>query len=224
MGDGDDLPVFVAEALVEQALARVRQAGAMETAGILLGRLHRDPGGIIFLELTAQLPASGTEAREMKVTFTPDTWAAARDALRLRQSDEAVMGWWHSHPYWCKACSCAQQAFVRAGTGRDFLQRGRLRICIRAMCFTRPGKSDCFSATVRRGLFRRFFPGGAGWSSLVPFFSWPSQAVSPQPVAPALPSRLRALRRTTTFSNHRRRRTCRQPHARSATTASRLRC
>lgn len=109
LGDEDDLPVFVAEVLIEQAVAQVRQAGAIETAGILLGRLHRDPGGIVFLELTAQLPARCTEARETKVTFTPDTWAAARDALQLRQSDEAVMGWWHSHPDWCRTCTCAQR-------------------------------------------------------------------------------------------------------------------
>ncbi|MEY2409101.1 MAG: hypothetical protein QOF48_1771, partial [Verrucomicrobiota bacterium] len=44
-----------------------------------------------------------------ELTFTPKTWAAARDTLALREQGEIMLGWWHSHPgkYWQRT-SCAK--------------------------------------------------------------------------------------------------------------------
>jgi proteasome lid subunit RPN8/RPN11 len=111
--DDDVLSVFVAQALVAQCVDLVRAAGELETGGILIGRLRRDPSAGaagVFLEITAQIPAQHTDQRKMRVTFTDRTWAAARDALALRQSDESIVGWFHSHPDFCGKCAAEKRA------------------------------------------------------------------------------------------------------------------
>jgi proteasome lid subunit RPN8/RPN11 len=109
--DPEDIPVFVPHRLLEEARRLVREAGPMETGGVLLGRLHRDTArrDVLFVELTAQLPARHTRSHATKLTFTPETWAAARDALALRNAGEAIQGWWHSHPNWCLNCDPDRQ-------------------------------------------------------------------------------------------------------------------
>jgi proteasome lid subunit RPN8/RPN11 len=110
--DADDMPVFVPHRLLEETRHRVREADDVEIGGVLLGRLHRDPTrrDVLFVELTAQLPAHHTHGNAAKLTFTPDTWAAARDALALRNDGESILGWYHSHPDWCKNCDADRQA------------------------------------------------------------------------------------------------------------------
>ena len=45
-------------------------------------------------------------ANVLSLAFTPETWAHARHALRLRKRGEIFLGWMHSHPVkeWCKKC------------------------------------------------------------------------------------------------------------------------
>ena len=114
-GDGDRTlpPVFLPEAVLDEAQDLTEQAGAREVGGILLGRLHRDAGvpeiGVV---VTAQIPARHALAEADKLTFTPETWAAVEAAIALRRSDEQVLGWWHSHParYWCAQKNCSAEA------------------------------------------------------------------------------------------------------------------
>lgn len=105
--DAGEMPVVLPRVVLDEALARKREAGGVETGGILLGRLHRDSTlKELCLEVTAQIPARHTQAAAMKLTFTPETWAAVHDAIALRGGDELIIGWWHSHPAreWCKEC------------------------------------------------------------------------------------------------------------------------
>ncbi len=102
-----ELPVLMPRVVLEEALARKQEAGGVETGGILLGRFHRDSKlKDLCLEVTAQIPARHAEAEAMKLTFTPKTWTAVRNAIDLRGGDELMVGWWHSHPAreWCKEC------------------------------------------------------------------------------------------------------------------------
>jgi hypothetical protein len=109
--DPEDMPVFVPHRLLEETRHLVREANDVETGGVLLGRLHRDTTrrDVLYVELTAQLPARHTRGEATKLTFTPDTWAAARDALALRNDGESIQGWWHAHPDWCKNCDPDRQ-------------------------------------------------------------------------------------------------------------------
>ncbi|MCC6765587.1 MAG: Mov34/MPN/PAD-1 family protein [Deltaproteobacteria bacterium] len=100
------LPVFVPPTVLEEAHARA--AGDVETGGLLLGRLHRDvePPYELFVEVTAQLPAEHTVATATAITFTAETWSAARRAVAARGRSEIVVGWIHSHPDWCRLHDC----------------------------------------------------------------------------------------------------------------------
>jgi len=102
-----EMPVLIPQRVLDEAEALKREAGGLETGGILLGRLHRDSERReLCLEVTTQIPARHTEAREMRLTFTADTWTSVRAAIELRGNDELQIGWWHTHPAreWCKDC------------------------------------------------------------------------------------------------------------------------
>lgn len=103
--DVPDMPVFFHAQIMKEAMALAKNAGDLETGGILIGHLHRDPTSKeIFLEVTAQIPATHTQAQQTSLSFTPETWAAVQAALTLRHQKEQWLGWWHCHPNFCKNC------------------------------------------------------------------------------------------------------------------------
>lgn len=103
--NASDMKVFVPAHVFEQAEAQARSAGAVETGGLLVGHLHRDTKtGDYFSVVTDQIPAEHTVADAMRLTFTPQTWAAAEAAIKARGRNERLSGWWHLHPYWCAKC------------------------------------------------------------------------------------------------------------------------
>jgi hypothetical protein len=98
--DAVEMPLFIAWQVLQEAAALTRAAGALETGGILIGHLHRDESSPeIFAEITAQIALQHAQSALTKLTFTPDTWAAADDAIQLRGRGEVYLGWWHSHSY-----------------------------------------------------------------------------------------------------------------------------
>jgi hypothetical protein len=102
--EAGDIPVFIPESVLAETSSRTEQAGASETGGVLIGYLQRDADRPdIAAVVTAQIPARHLESELASVTFTPDTWAAARSAITLRKAGEIMLGWWHSHPskFWC---------------------------------------------------------------------------------------------------------------------------
>jgi hypothetical protein len=74
--------------------------------GVLLGHLRRDrDSGELFLEVTCLVPAEQTQATELSVTFTAETWARAREVIAVRGEGEIFAGWMHSHPMrFCAEC------------------------------------------------------------------------------------------------------------------------
>jgi hypothetical protein len=115
----DTLPVFIPQAVIEEATALTIAAGESEAGGVLIGHLHRasepSPGGAgreIFVEVTALVPARHTVGSSTKLTFTSDTWTDARTAIQLRNRCEQLLGWYHSHPQfaWCAARGCSPEA------------------------------------------------------------------------------------------------------------------
>jgi len=119
----DDMPVFVSPQVLEEAAERTHAEEGTETGGILIGMLWRDAAaGEIFAEITAQIPAEHTSGSNVKLTFTPQTWAAADAALRLRRRGEVFLGYWHSHPVreWCKGKTCTPEAQKTCHLAKDF--------------------------------------------------------------------------------------------------------
>jgi hypothetical protein len=108
-----DISVFISHQVLSEAEQLTRDAGAAETASILVGHLHRDPGGELFLEVTAQIPARSAEATATKLSFGPAAWDDVRDALAIRGKKEQWLGWFHSHPShaWCNPkCPAEERA------------------------------------------------------------------------------------------------------------------
>jgi len=117
----DDMPIIVAQRVVDEAKDLARQAGDLETGGVLIGKLQRDAESrAFFLVITAQIAALHTDASSMKLTFTAETWGAARTALALRRRDEGLFGWWHSHPDFCRLRNCPMDRRQRCLSGSRF--------------------------------------------------------------------------------------------------------
>lgn len=116
------MPTFLPKHVLEEAVRSTREAGCVETGGILIGHLHRDSTRPeIFLEVTAQIPAQHVEQNSTRLAFTKETWAAVDAAIALRARGEIYLGWWHSHPAreWCKECPPEKQAQCKL-TGEFF--------------------------------------------------------------------------------------------------------
>jgi hypothetical protein len=101
----EHVPVFMPQHVLDETEALARAAGDVETGGMLVGRLCRD-GATLFVEVTAQIPAQHAVSAAAKLTFTSETWAAARAAIALRRRAEILIGWWHFHPSWCRLRQC----------------------------------------------------------------------------------------------------------------------
>ncbi len=95
-----NVPVFVHQRVLDETAALARQAGALETGGILIGHLHQDADlPELFVEVSAQIPARHTHSELMRLTFTPDTWSDVSATIQRRDKQEIMLGWWHSHSY-----------------------------------------------------------------------------------------------------------------------------
>ena len=117
-----EIPVFIPQHVLAEADQMTRGAAGVETASVLIGHVHRDvPGGDLFLEVTAQIPARNSQATATKVSFGPETWNAVQAALDLRGENEQWVGWFHSHPasFWCNP-QCSQEARAQCPLQRSF--------------------------------------------------------------------------------------------------------
>jgi len=105
-GDGEaDLPVLFRRNVLDEAVALSRSAGEVEMGGLLLGHLCLDPEiGELFLEVVALVAATEAIGTEASLRFNPDTFAHLERVLALRNQDECMVGWFHSHPHFCRLC------------------------------------------------------------------------------------------------------------------------
>jgi len=121
--DADDMPAFVQPCLLDEVASQTIAERGRESGGILIGKLHRDAAlPEIFVEVTAQIPAEHTRGDAVKLTFTPDTWAAVDAAIKLRGRNEIYCGYWHSHPVgeWCKSRECTLEKQANCKLAKDF--------------------------------------------------------------------------------------------------------
>jgi proteasome lid subunit RPN8/RPN11 len=131
-----DMPVFCPRRVLDEALVLARAAGDIETGGVLVGNLHRDTSvPEIFVEISAQIPALHTESASAKLTFTAETWAAARAAITLRKRGETMISWWHSHPDFCRIRQCPIERRKECTATTPFLSSEDVHL--HATCFGR---------------------------------------------------------------------------------------
>jgi hypothetical protein len=131
-----DVPVFIAQAVIDEACALAAQAGDKETGGVLVGQLHRDSSiPEIFIEVVAQIPAKYAEATGTSFSFTHETWAAADAAIELRGRDEIILGWHHTHPMFCNP-ECPEERRKLCMFGRPFFSAEDIHL--HRVCFPYP--------------------------------------------------------------------------------------
>jgi proteasome lid subunit RPN8/RPN11 len=154
---GDEMPVFIDQTVLDDALVLSRAAGSVEVGGVLLGTLHRDPVlPEIFIEVTALIPAPHTVAEAAKVTFTAETWAAVDAAIALRDCGENKIGWFHFHPNWCRNCPDEKRA--HCALGEPFFSTDDVHL--HRVCFSRAYHVALLvTDTPRRGLVPTLY----GW-------------------------------------------------------------
>ncbi len=98
------MPIFIPQSVLDEATDLARNVGDIETGGILVGSLCRDPDGTLYSKVTAQIPAEHTTATRESLRFHHATWVSVDAAIRLRNLGEIPLGWWHAHPFFCEHC------------------------------------------------------------------------------------------------------------------------
>ncbi len=117
----EDIPVLIPRHILDETRELALESREKETGGILIGHLHRDRNvPELFVEVTAQIPATHTVAEATRLTFTADTWAAAQAAVDLRGEGETWVSWWHDHipvALQCKDCPEEKRAVCPLARG-----------------------------------------------------------------------------------------------------------
>ena len=108
--------VEVDAGVLDELRARVITGGAVEVAGLLLGKLERDPerrAARVRVTATLPLEAGRDGASESHFSFDPLSFGAARRRAAERSDGSQPVGWIHSHP----ACAeCPSNAGCRSET------------------------------------------------------------------------------------------------------------
>ena len=108
--------ILIPRRVLTEATELARQADDVETGGVLVGRLCRAANGRICYRITAQIAAEHTVATRESLRFTPETWVSVNAAIQLRNLGETAMGWWHSHPWFCRLCPPERRAVCALST------------------------------------------------------------------------------------------------------------
>lgn len=90
-------PCFVRVLAAETMFAHALEHPAVETGGLLVGRICRDEGGE-YIRLEGAVPAQRAERTAVSLTFTHDAWAQMHAQRQERFPDLQVVGWFHTHP------------------------------------------------------------------------------------------------------------------------------
>ncbi len=69
----------------------------MEVGGLLVGRECEDEAGV-YLLVAGAIPARQTRGTSVSVTFTHQTWDQLSAEKASRYPDQAIVGWYHTHP------------------------------------------------------------------------------------------------------------------------------
>jgi proteasome lid subunit RPN8/RPN11 len=71
--------------------------GSVEICGVVVGRWARDAAGP-HVQANAYIRGEAASSKFAEVTFTHDTWSKINQEMDQKYADQAVIGWYHSHP------------------------------------------------------------------------------------------------------------------------------
>ena len=87
--------IYFAEEVVAEMKRHARSDTRQEIAGVLLGEVNYQRNTVL---VHASIAAEHTQSSRGNVTFTHDTWAQINAAVDAQYPDQAIVGWYHSHP------------------------------------------------------------------------------------------------------------------------------
>ncbi len=72
----------------------------IEAGGILLGQVFQEAKTeAAIVDIQAYIPAQHTQANEVSLVFTHETWAQIDKIRKAEHPDQVTLGWFHSHPF-----------------------------------------------------------------------------------------------------------------------------
>lgn len=106
-----ELPVFVAANVISDAIELTQRAGDIEAGGVLLGRILRDRSKNYrtFISITALVELRKARGTTMSFSFSPAVWDEISSIVALRGGTDVILGFEHSHPFWCRNCTAEKR-------------------------------------------------------------------------------------------------------------------
>jgi len=93
----ENVQVFVAEKVMRAIESLAVRDQDREVGGVLLGGFYQS-GKRSFVEITGFIEAKETDATQVSVTFTHETWQQIMSEHAQRGDGTRIVGWYHSHP------------------------------------------------------------------------------------------------------------------------------
>jgi len=100
--NGNEAPisVFLTRSAFNQVAMHASSDPEVEVGGVLVGKWCVDPETTRqYIVVTASLPAQFTQQGSLFLTFTQDSLVDIHTKLNDKFPDDAIVGWYHTHPY-----------------------------------------------------------------------------------------------------------------------------
>lgn len=92
----DDVAINIPPLVFRKAWIHAASAADIEVGGLLMGQVYKEVGGYV-VDVQDVIDAQETVASSTSLTFTTASWMGI-NRQRLLKPDEAVVGWYHTHP------------------------------------------------------------------------------------------------------------------------------
>lgn len=99
VGEGDEInKIFISESALSDIKGYLSSDKSNELGGVLLGNVHKDKTGNLFIVIDEIVIARFTEANVVRLTFTHKTWEDINNKVERDFPSKRILGWFHSHP------------------------------------------------------------------------------------------------------------------------------
>ena len=93
----DAVIIYIRDEILDQIFDYSEADLKRERGGFLLGK-HYSEGEQEHIEINTFLPAKATNNHAASLTFTHQTWSYLHQERDEKYSDQAILGWQHTHP------------------------------------------------------------------------------------------------------------------------------
>lgn len=94
---GQALRVYVAPDAHAKMHEHASEDTSVEVCGVLVGQWQQDDDGP-YARITASIRGEAATNKFAEVTFTHETWARINQEMDQHHANEAIVGWYHTHP------------------------------------------------------------------------------------------------------------------------------